>query len=347
MDIEGRKKRILSIIIEEYIRKGEPIGSKYIASKSDLGVSPATIRNAMADLEQMGYLVQPHTSAGRVPSDKGYRFYVDHLLNHYSFSGAEAERIHELLKMRVRTLDKFIEALAGVVSEFTNYTAVLVAPKIVGTIKHIELVPLDDTSFLFVMASSFGVVKNDIYHLPEPVNPKSIKVLSNALKKHFLGLPVGEIELEMLPKLVKSAMSDEGEIMAVLSTINELFDSSEASDVYLAGRANLFEFMEEYNNRKAKEFFSLLDNKMKVSQMLRPKSEKVEVIIGNENPVPQMHEISVVMRNYKIDGEKKGTLAVIGPTRMNYSKVITGLDYFIKFLDHLFDNNEGKAPPGR
>ena len=342
MDIEERKKRILAIIVEAYIRGGEPIGSKYIAEKSDLGVSPATIRNAMADLEQMGYLVQPHTSAGRIPSDKGYRFYVDHLMQEYMFSQAEAERFRQLLKVRVRTLDRFIESLAGVVSEFTSYTAVLVAPKVVGTIKHIELVPLDEDTLLFIMASSSGVVKNDIYHLPRSVNPRSIKVLSNALKKHFTGLSVGEIELEMLPKLVGSALSDEGEIMAVLSTINELFESAESAEVYLSARANIFEFMQEYNNHKAKEFIALLDNKNQVSQLLKPKSEHIEVIIGRENPVPEMNEISIVMRNYRIDGEKTGTLAVIGPTRMNYAKVITGLDFFIQFLDHLFDREDGR-----
>lgn len=361
MDMGERKRRILHSVINEYIASAEPVGSRHIAKNLELGLSSATIRNEMADLEEMGYLEQPHTSAGRVPSDKGYRFYVNELMSDYQLSLKELNMLKTMMQFQIGQLDKVMKSAADFLSQFTRYTAFATTPEMKqGAIKTIELVPIDTTSMLIILVTNEGVMKNKRVMIPPNVTTEFIHCFSDLLKDKLSGLTLEEIGVVKIQE-IKNAMQTNFEMLfPVLDFITDIIDDvRKETDVYVSGTTNIFNYPEYSDISKAREFLEFLDDKQSVTKALRePEQEdeqkpekagekqKVRITIGKENGLNVMQSSSVVTANYYVGDRVMGKLGIIGPTRMDYSKAVAKIGrishYLNRVLSELYydDNNK-------
>jgi len=343
MELNERKRKILNTIINEYISSAEPIGSRHIAKHADLGLSSATIRNEMADLEEMGYLEQPHTSAGRIPSDKGYRFYVNELMGGYEATQQDIDLLSAAMKIKINQFDKVIKQASMLLSQLTNYTAFLMTPEIKhGAIKTIELIPIDSTSFLIVLVTNEGIMKNKRIFVPKGINKEYIPKISSVLKEKLTGLSLNEIDVKKISE-IKNALGVNGEfLLPVIEFISEIIDDiQKETEVYLSGVSNIFNFPEYRDIDRAKEFIEFLDDKSSITQVVTNTDEDddriVHIKIGKENNMDIMQNSSLVTANYKVGGRTVGKIGIIGPTRMNYSKVIANINQISQYLEKLLN----------
>lgn len=350
MELNERKRKILNTIINEYISSAEPIGSRHIAKNADLGLSSATIRNEMADLEEMGYLEQPHTSAGRVPSDKGYRFYVNELMGGYEATQQDIDLLAAAMTVKINQFDKVIRQASNLLSQLTNYTAFLVTPEMKhGAIKTIELVPIDTNSMLIILVTNEGIMKNKRVMIPKDVNVEYLPKISAMLKEKLSGMALNEIGVKKINE-IKVALGSNGElIFPVLEFISEIIDDiQKETDVYFSGVSNIFNFPEYRDIGKAKEFIEFLDDKTSITKAVSDIDEDdnkvIQIKIGKENDLDIMQNLSLVTANYHIGDKTTGRIGIIGPTRMNYSKVVANINQIAQYLEKLlneiyFDDN--------
>ncbi len=352
MELSERKRKILNTIINEYISSAEPIGSRHIAKHADLGLSSATIRNEMADLEEMGFLEQPHTSAGRIPSDKGYRFYVNELMGGYEATQQDIDMLAAAMSVKIGQFDKAIRQVSMLLSQMTNYTAFLMTPEIKhGAIKTIELIPIDDTSMLIVLVTNEGIMKNKRVLIPKGIDREYIPEISIILKAKLSGLSLNEIGVKKINE-IKNALGQNGELLfPVIEFISEIIDDiQKENDVYLSGVSNIFNFPEYRDIDRAKEFIEFLDDKNSITQAIVNSDEDddrvIHIKIGKENDMDIMQNSSLVTANYRLGGRTVGKIGIIGPTRMNYSKVVANINQISKYLEKMlnemyFDDNGG------
>lgn len=338
-----RKRKILHAIINEYVTSAEPVGSRHIAKNLDLGLSSATIRNEMADLEDMGYLEQPHTSAGRVPSDKGYRFYVNELMSGYEISQQDIDLLAAAMEVKLNQFDKVIKQASVMLSQLTNYTAVLMTPEMKhGAIKTIELVPVDSTSMLIILVTNEGIMKNKRVYIPHGINLDMIPKISALMKKELSGLRLNEIDLQKINEIKKALGTNYEMIFPVLDFISDVIDDiQKETEIYLSGVSNIFNFPEYRDIGRAKEFIDFLDDKQSVAKVMSDAEENdehtVHIRIGKENDLDIMQNLSLITSNYHLGGRIAGKLGIIGPTRMNYSKVIANINQISIYLDRLLN----------
>ena len=350
MELNERKRKILNTIINEYISTAEPIGSRHIAKHADLGLSSATIRNEMADLEEMGYLEQPHTSAGRIPSDKGYRFYVNELMGGYEATQQDIDLLASAMTVKINQFDKVIKQVSMLLSRLTNYTAFLITPEMKhGAIKTIELIPIDNSSVLIVLVTNEGIMRNKRVVLPQGVDSEYIPKISAMLKEKLSGFSLDEIGVKEINE-IKNALGENGELLfPVIEFISEIIDDiQKETEVYLSGVSNIFNFPEYRDIDRAKEFIEFLDDKNSVTKAISDSQEDddrvIHIKIGKENDMDIMQTSSLVTANYHLGGRSVGKIGIIGPTRMNYSKVVANINQISKYLEKLleemyFDNN--------
>ena len=343
MELNERKRKILNTIINEYISSAEPIGSRHIAKHADLGLSSATIRNEMADLEEMGYLEQPHTSAGRIPSDKGYRFYVNELMGGYEATQQDIDILSAAMTVKIHQFDKVIRQASMLLSKLTNYTAFLMAPEIKhGAIKTIELIPIDNTTMLIVLVTNEGIMKNKRIIIPKGINSEYIPKISTVLKETLSGLSLDEIGVKKINEIKTALGSNEEMLFPVLECISEIIDDiQKETEVYLSGVSNIFNFPEYRDIDRAKEFIEFLDDKSSITQAVTNTDEGddriVNIKIGKENDMDIMQNSSLVTANYKVGGRTVGKIGIIGPTRMNYSKVVANINQISQYLEKLLN----------
>ena len=343
MELNERKRKILNTIINEYISSAEPIGSRHIAKHADLGLSSATIRNEMADLEEMGYLEQPHTSAGRIPSDKGYRFYVNELMGGYEATQHDIDLLTAAMTVKIHQFDKVIRQASMLLSKLTNYTAFLMAPEMKhGAIKTIELIPIDNTSMLIVMVTNEGIMKNKRIIIPRGINSEYIPKISSVLKEKLAGLSLDEIGVKTINEIKQALGANDEMLFPVLEFISEIIDDiQKETDVYLSGVSNIFNFPEYRDIDRAKEFIEFLDDKSSITKALTDTDEGddrvVRIKIGKENDMDIMQNSSLVTANYRVGGRNVGKIGIIGPTRMNYSKVVANINQISQYLEKLLN----------
>ena len=340
-ELDERKTKILEAIIQNYFESGEPVGSRTISKDEALNVSSATIRNEMSDLEEMGYIVQPHTSSGRIPTDKGYRFYVNELMNGYEVSQRDIDLLAVAMEMKLNQFDKVIRQASVVLSQLTNYTAVLMTPEMKhGAIKTIELVPVDASSMLIILVTNEGIMKNKRVYIPKNVDHKIIPQVSALMKEKLSGLLLNEIDMKKINEIKKALGSNYEMLFPVLDFISDIIDDiQKETEIYLSGVTNIFNFPEYRDVTRAKEFIEFLDDKKSVAKVLSDAEENdehaIHVRIGSENGLDIMQNLSLVTTNYHLGGRAAGRLGIIGPTRMNYSKVIANINQISNYLDRL------------
>ncbi|MBE7034989.1 MAG: heat-inducible transcription repressor HrcA [Ruminococcaceae bacterium] len=345
MDMNERKKKILHSIINEYIQSAEPIGSRHIAKSIDLGLSSATIRNEMADLEEMGYLEQPHTSAGRIPSDKGYRLYVNSLMNNYEMTVHDLSALGGALEWRLGQLDKIIQRASDILSQLTHYTAVLTTPEMKrGAIKTVELVPVDSNSALVILVTNEGVMKHKRVLLPAGADSQFVHSFSKLLREKLSGLTLEEITAAKISEIRRAMQAHFELLFPILDFIAEIIDDVRAeTEIFTSGATNILNYPEFSDIHRAKEFLEFLDDKNAVAEIFESDPDQEEwqkdggivVKIGKENKQDIMQKSSVITANYYVGDKVMGRLGIIGPTRMNYSKTIAEIKTISAMLNRL------------
>lgn len=335
-----RKKRILQAIIDDYVSTAEPIGSRTIAKRYDMGLSPATIRNEMADLEELGYLQQPHTSAGRVPSDKGYRLYVDELMTNRNLSGQEMYAIRNTLVNHITAIEQIMKQASGLLSQLTHYTSIAIIPSIKkNAIKYIQIIPIDNNNALMVIVTGAGVVKNTLIKLPETVNNDFIIKFSNILNEKLHGLTIESITFPLIQEIQSEMGTNRDILIPVLDTISQNICNIEDNDVYLEGASNILNYPEYNNIEKAKEFINAVETKDVICRLLEDSGgDLIKISIGSEKPIGQIEDCSIVSTTYSIGDRTIGKIGVIGPKRMDYSKVVTSVDAIRQYLYEVFED---------
>ena len=346
MELSDRKKKILRAVIECYVQIAEPVGSKAVAQWAGLDVSPATIRNDMADLEEQGYLEQPHTSAGRIPSAKGYRLYVNELMEDYKLSIQETERINEALRGKMSALDKVIDEAGRVVAKLTQYPAfaLTAAPERV-TIRRFDLLAVEESSFIAVVMTDTNVVRNKLFKLESPTSQPQLQMLGTLLNTGFTGLPLSELA-PALEKVAPHAAPEAYELIQLVVEFGaEVLEELARRDIHTAGIANLLEHPEYKSLEKAQPLMSLLSE-----ADLGPLPATVssggptDIGIGPENVNEALKDSSVIMASYDLGDGMKGLIGVVGPTRMDYAKISARLAYVAQGLSWIA--GQGGLPPG-
>jgi len=332
--LDDRKKRILQAIIDDYIDTAEPVGSRTIARKHELGLSSATIRNEMADLEEMGYLAQPHTSAGRIPSDKGYRLYVDQLMKVHQLTPEETESIKSALEIKISEIGQLIRQASSIISKVTKYTSMAITPNLKkSTLKTIQVILIEPGKQLVIVVTNNNVVRNCLVRTPVSVVPDYTVRISNILNEKLNGLTIEQVTANLINEIEDEIGVENDVLMPILEGVSDCIKQVDSPEVYLDGMTNIFNFPEFRRDiRRARDFLNILDEKYIMHKLLdtRKITKEIDIKIGEENEFEEIKECSLVTATYKIGDSLVGSLGVIGPTRMEYSKVVSSLDFIRK-----------------
>lgn len=353
MALDDRKKSILRAIVEGYIKNAEPIGSRSIARNTDLNLSAATIRNEMGDLEELGYLTQPHTSAGRIPSTMGFRFYVDSLMERYLMTAAEIAQLRGAMMNKVKELDNIIKDVSAAFSNITSLPTIGMLPTVSrGSINSIKLVGIDEHTIMVIAASGSGLIKDKLLRLKHSVSDDMINTLNEVLKNNLTGLTSSEINLDNIME-IQNAVGGNIEILtSVLEMVHETISEIDKNEVYMEGSTNILRFPEYNNVDKIKEILGFFENKASLGEMMsvlpEVKNGEVSVFIGDENKAEALKNNSVILSTYKAGKNMTGIIGVVGPMRMDYAKTVTGVGFFAKQLENMLSEHFGEfEPPGK
>ncbi|HIY05412.1 MAG TPA: heat-inducible transcriptional repressor HrcA [Candidatus Anaerotignum merdipullorum] len=346
MSLNERKIQILQAIINDYIETAEPVGSRTIAKKYNLGISSATIRNEMSDLEEMGFILQPHASSGRIPSDLGYRLYVDHLMQKKELGSEEQRYLQSVIARNVGQIDYLLEETAKALSALTNYTTIISEPVSRRTrIKQIRLLPLDSTAVLLVIATEDNFIKNHVIQMGEAPEEERIFDIGLCLNQVLQGYSLQDIDTSVINRLRTELYEYREMVPHILKAIESTMRSAEKVQVHMSGTKNILAFPEFSDIQKAKSLFQTLEEKDVLVTLLESgQSNDIQILIGSENSVQGMKNCSVITATYKMSDDTRGTIGIVGPTRMDYSQVVSVLHGMVsnmeKVLKNLADGNQ-------
>ena len=343
MELDERKQKILQAIIRNYMETGEPVGSRTISKYSDLNLSSATIRNEMSDLEEMGYIVQPHTSAGRIPSDKGYRLYVDHILEEKNH---EVQELKALMIERSDKMEQVLKQVVKVLAANTNYATMVSAPTYHrNKLKFIQLSKVNATQILTVIMIEGNIVRNKVIDVTEELDQETVLKLNILLNSVLNGLSIEEINLAMIQNLKEQAGIHSELVGSVIDAVAEVIHSEDEVEIYTSGATNIFRYPELSDNGKASELISTFEEKQQLSDLVNQTLENsdskgIQVYIGQETPIQSMKDCSVVTATYELGEGLQGTIGIIGPKRMDYENVLKTLKTLTEQLDEIYNRNK-------
>ncbi len=344
-ELDERKRKILNAIIRNYLDTGEPVGSRTISKFSDLNLSSATIRNEMSDLEELGYILQPHTSAGRIPSDKGYRFYVDNLI---ADKDREVTQMKEFMIEHTERVEQVLQQMAKVLAANTNYTAMITAPSYQrNKVKFLQLSQVDEEQLLAVIVTEGNLVKNKMISTREALDNETLLKLNILLNSSLNGLSADQINLATIAKLKEQAGIHSNIVSDVLDALAGAFQEDEELEVYTSGTTNILKYPELSDSQKASELLNAFEEKQQlvtlVNETLSSGAQTgIQVYIGDESPIQNMKDCSVVTATYQIGEGMQGTIGIIGPKRMDYENVMDNLKTLKSQLDSVFRQNKDK-----
>ena len=337
--LDERKTKILKAIIKTYLETGEPVGSRTISKYTDLHLSSATIRNEMSDLEDLGYIVQPHTSAGRVPSDKGYRFYVDNLI--------EINDMQNFVIEHTEKMEQVLRNVAKLLANNTEYAAMITGPQYHNNkIKFIQLSKVEPGQLLCVIVLEGNIVKNKMLQMDERLTDEKILELNLLLNTSLNGMPIDQINLGMVSARKEQAGEYSKTVGDVLDVAIQIINEDSDLQIYTSGATNIFKYPELRDSQKASEFISAFEEKQNLANMITDKfSEEqtgtgIQVYIGDESPIKTMKDCSVVTAEYQLGEGVTGIIGIIGPKRMDYEKVLDNLKNIKKQLDIIYHRKE-------
>lgn len=346
MELDDRKVTILKAIIKTYLETGEPVGSRTISKYSDLKLSSATIRNEMSDLEDMGYIIQPHTSAGRIPSDKGYRFYVDQIELE---KDNEVMEFKEMMVQKVDKLELVLRRMAQVLASNTNYAAMISGPSYHKTkLKFIQLSKMEERKLLVVVVVEGNIIKNTMIDISDNLTDEELLNLNILLNSSLNGLTIEEINLDVISKLKVDAGAHREVVELVLNEVAEAIRAGgEDLQIYTSGATNIFKYPELSEGDKASRLIGTLEHQEVLQEFVAEVNANsdgdsgIQVYIGDETPVQSMKDCSVVTANYDLGGGLRGTIGIIGPKRMDYEKVLRTMQNLMNQLDGAFKRMKG------
>lgn len=341
MELDERKLKILQAIIRNYLETGEPVGSRTISKYTDLNLSSATIRNEMADLEELGYILQPHTSAGRIPSDKGYRLYVDTMLDE---KVQEVENMKELLLQKADKIDLLLQQVAKLLAVNTNYATLVSTPKYRSKkVKFIQLTEVDINQLLAVIVIEGNIVKNKILDTKVSLDKEILLKLNIVLNTFLQGLDLSEINLNIIQKIKEQAGNYSNVVSDILDAIAEAISEEDEVEIFTSGATNILKYPELNDMEKVTELMGTFEEKKQLTELITSKSEDassnnrgIQVYIGSETTVEAMKDCSVVTATYELEEGVYGKIGIIGPKRMDYEKVVSTLHTLMAQLDDLF-----------
>ena len=340
---DERKMKILHAIIQNYLETGEPVGSRTISKYTDLNLSSATIRNEMSDLEEMGYILQPHTSAGRIPSDRGYRLYVDMLMEEKE---QELNEMQEQMLDKADKMDQLLKQAAKVLASSTNYATMVSTPLNSGNkIKFLQLSQVDEEQIIAVIVLGGNVIKNKIIDMDEPVSNENLLKLNMLLNTTLNGMSIEDINLGLIARLKEQAGIHSEVIGHVLDAVADVIQVDDEMQIYTSGATNIFKYPELSDKQSAQEIISAFEEKQQLTELVTQTLSKedntgIQVYIGDETPVQTMKDCSVVTATYELGEGMKGTIGIIGPKRMDYEHVLKSMKKLQNELDQMFHNND-------
>lgn len=343
MELDERKMKILQAVIKNYLETGEPVGSRTISKYTDLNLSSATIRNEMADLEELGFILQPHTSAGRIPSDKGYRLYVDTMLSEKT---KEVDELKGFLVEKEEKLDQLLKQVAKTLAVNTNYASMISAPQVIGSkLKFIQLSRVEANQLVAVIVLEGNIIKNNMMTVPDEVDDETLLKLNVLLNTHLNGLAIEEINLGMIARLKQQAGIHSELVGEVMDAVAEAIKADEDLEIYTSGANNIFKYPELADQQKASEIISTFEEKQMLTTLVQDTLDKeentgIQIYIGDESPVSSMKDCSVVTATYELGEGMKGTIGIIGPKRMDYEKVVDTMKTLMKQLEDLYHKKE-------
>ena len=340
--LNDRKKKILQLIIEDYISTAEPVGSRTIARKYNLGISPATIRNEMSDLEMLGYLEQPHTSAGRIPSAQAYRFYVDSLLEPGSLTDNDMALINSWFKERRRSIDEIFQSTAKILSRMTqNVSMVLANKEDVAAFRYMKFLPLDDRHAILCIVTDDGNVDNCVVEIPLGMRQEELDYLAGRVSRLLEGKELSEISGTLLKAVHTDIAEDRLLFTSLIDSINKMNRKHRQQKVFLGGTKQLLNQPEFRDMDRVRNLLGILEEEKVVRDLLLAGEDSgLKITIGDENKFTGIQDCSMVQATYRLNGRVVGTMAVLGPTRMEYSKVISVMDYLHKYLKTIFQQEK-------
>ncbi|MCL2839251.1 MAG: heat-inducible transcriptional repressor HrcA [Defluviitaleaceae bacterium] len=346
MLLNDRKLKILQAIITDYIETAEPIGSRTIAKKYGLGISSATIRNEMSDLEDLGLISQLHTSSGRVPSGKGYRFYVDSMMQRRSLTADEALFLQRMIIDNINQTEFMMQETAKALARLTNYPTIVSEPNTKKiTIKHVQLIPLDEKSILLVLVTDNKTVKNQVVNLNDAPGYEMLTHLTGLLNNHLAGLSIREINRELIDKMLAEFGAQAHVLMPLLGIIADMIQAEDDVRVFTSGVKNILAFPEFADIRKAEIIFQAFEDRESLFAILGAPTTAIhskavdfggiQIVIGEENNLDLLKNCSLIKANYTIDNQSTGCIALIGPMRMDYAQAVSVLSGILQNLQHV------------
>ena len=348
MELTERKKKVLRSVVDLYIRTAEPVGSKAITELPDMKYSSATIRNEMAELTTMGYLEQPHTSAGRIPSAAGYRLYVDELMLDYRLSMDETKSINAAIEEKMQRVDKLVEKVAKLVSQATNLPAISAASRQAGaTVQHFDLLQAGSGNFILVLMLSDDQVVNKLIKLPLRVEETDLKLLAAVLNATMTELPLEKFTEELLDKVMRSSGAAASLVPVIVDFTTETLKNNANTNMAVAGRSRLLGLPEFQDVAKAQRVMESIDEEtLSALPAVMSNANGTKVIVGPENVADELKNTSVVMTKFDIGDGMQGMIGVVGPQRMDYAQVTARLSYFAESLSKVFAKPEQPQLPG-
>ncbi len=357
--LDERKVKILKAIIKNYLETGEPVGSRTISKFTDMKLSSATIRNEMADLEELGYIVQPHTSAGRIPTDKGYRLYVDDMMsekeqnitnreNEVAVKEQELSSMKDMLGEKVEKVEELLQNVAKVLAKDTNYATMVTTPKVTGNkLKFVQLSQLEANKILAVIVMEGNLIRNKVITVSEDLSQENLLKLNILINTTLTGLALEQMNLSIVSKMENQAGEHINLVKEVLDAIVDTISSADDLKIYTSGATNIFKYPELSDSTKASELIYALEEKQSLSDLVvdddnsvdeqdSSSNNGIQVYIGNETPIESMKDCSVVTATYELQDGMKGTIGIIGPKRMDYEKVVETLKNMRTQLDDVF-----------
>lgn len=342
MELDERKLKILQAIVRNYLETGEPVGSRTISKYTDLNLSSATIRNEMSDLEELGYIIQPHTSAGRIPSDKGYRLYVDTMMESKM---QEVEQAWDTLKEKADKMENLLEQVAKLLAANTQYASLVTAPQYRSRkVKFLQLTDVDEKQLLAVIVLEGNIVKNKLIDVKDPVSKEVVLKLNILLNTYLQGLDMAEINLSVIAKLKEQSEGFAGLITKILDALAQAIGEEGEVKAYTSGATNILKYPELSDHEIARDVLYTLEEKKELTELMNENRDEhgIQVYIGQETSVESMKDCSVVTTTYEIEDGIYGKIGIIGPKRMDYEKVVGTLQTLQSQLDEIFKKNKDR-----
>jgi heat-inducible transcriptional repressor len=342
--LTDRQLLILQVIVDDFIRSAQPVGSRSLSKKEEISLSSATIRNEMADLEELGYIEKTHTSSGRIPSEKGYRYYVDHLLSPQKLRQEEVQKIKSIFAERIYELEKIVQKSAQILSDLTNYTSIVLGPAVRDNkLKRIQIVPLNKTTAIAIIVTDTGHVEDRMFHLPATIDSSELEKLVNILNERLVGVPIVDLKDKIYKEVASLLRQHIKSYDQLLHAIADILNVPTNEKLFFGGKTNMLRQPEFHDVDKIHDLLSIIEQEDRIVELIPKNRMGISVKIGRENKFSEMENCSLISATYTVGEEQIGTISILGPTRMEYSRVISLLDLISKdmsaALTRLYQSN--------